>query len=317
VEAYKEEVFTDMKQRRGLFFLPWIILVLYGCQTKWHQQFPVAEIVYQTGPYSEKLLGFANSDGLNPEILQVGGFLRKPVWSSDGSLIYGLANSVPAYTFGNPAYWEQSGKFKECKKWGNFGWIEEGGNKENNKEVFISNARTILLVDLGTCKQIKVIEDYSNRSDFYVNDVPGISFLPDRQELLYSLEIWNKTLTEIRYSIFSFNLKSGKTLEIAEGINPRWSPDGSQIAFVRADGIYIMDPDTLISKVILKQSLADPSGHFGEIDPLPRWSPDGEWIIYNRCEESNCEIFNIYKINVNDGQERLVVKDGHFPFWKQ
>ncbi len=93
--------------------------------------------MYQTGLVGQNEIAFINSDGSNPVILRVGDFLRKPVWSSDGSLIYGLTGGF-AYPFGYPAYWDlKSGEFKVCRRgYFNqfFDQIEEAGNENNLKE---------------------------------------------------------------------------------------------------------------------------------------------------------------------------------------
>ena len=55
--------------------------------------------MYQTGLYTQREIGFINADGSNWAILEVGSYLRKPVWSYDGSLVYGLADGLPTTAY--------------------------------------------------------------------------------------------------------------------------------------------------------------------------------------------------------------------------
>ncbi|MEZ0368157.1 MAG: hypothetical protein ACAI44_03610 [Candidatus Sericytochromatia bacterium] len=72
--------------------------------------------------------------------------------------------------------------------------------------------------------------------------------------------------------------------DLLAGREPAWSPDGSQIAFVRDDGLYVSDWAKPEPHRILAQ--AGVSG--------PRWSPDGKQLVFEReLETFNFEIFKI------------------------
>jgi dipeptidyl aminopeptidase/acylaminoacyl peptidase len=84
---------------------------------------------------------------------------------------------------------------------------------------------------------------------------------------------------------------------------PKWSPDGQQIAFVSAIdgyGIYVMDADgTDVQHIITG----------GSAYSYPSWSPDGTKLIFQATID---EVFDIYRINIDGSnlenitnQERL------------
>ena len=213
----------------------------------------------------------------------------------------------PRYDIGYPAYWDQNGEFKKCQNWGNIAWIESAGNENNLKEVLISNVRAILLVDLAKCEDVKVLVDYEKQGNFSVNGILGISYSPDSQELLYGIELYGLAYPKAEYRIMKLNLRTGAELMLAEGIHPSWSPDGSQISYVQADGIYIMKADGTQHRLLVKHSFADSrsSMPFHTLQPMPHWSPDGAWLVYHRCEECSCFVSEnaIYKVEIATGKE--------------
>ncbi|MEZ0369786.1 MAG: hypothetical protein ACAI44_11935 [Candidatus Sericytochromatia bacterium] len=72
--------------------------------------------------------------------------------------------------------------------------------------------------------------------------------------------------------------------DLIAGREPAWSPDGTQIAFVRDDGLYVSPWAKPAPHRILAQ--AGVSG--------PRWSPNGSQLIFEReVETFNSEIFRI------------------------
>jgi Tol biopolymer transport system component len=79
-------------------------------------------------------------------------------------------------------------------------------------------------------------------------------------------------------------------LDTIDNGNPKWSPDGRQIAFVsRRDGdanIYIMNSDGTI-----QERLVEHSGYDAQFN----WSPDGSEIVFVFDRDGNSEI---YKMNI-------------------
>jgi len=287
-------------------------LCLTNCQTAWKQSIPNAEIVFQTGDYSQKNLGFVNTDGSNLTILDLPGYLSRPTWSADGKTIYALANGQPALIAGYPSYWNSNGEFRECKKWERYSQIE---SVSSDRDAIISDAKKILLVDLENCQEKAVLVDYG----YHINGIHGLSYFSNRQELIFSVEFYGQKYPTAEYHMIKLNIQTGKDIEIGNGINPSWSPDGKQIAFARVDGIYIMNADGQDAWQLVKQKFGNPdaSQSMSGVDPVPRWSPDGKRIAYHDCDAKVCPVTesNLYIVNVLNGSIEKITVTGGYPSW--
>ncbi|MDP7323587.1 MAG: FlgD immunoglobulin-like domain containing protein [Candidatus Woesearchaeota archaeon] len=97
---------------------------------------------------------------------------------------------------------------------------------------------------------------------------------------------------EKRRAIIIPDVNNGNILEMPDEVmddvwNYRWSPDGSKIATLRPDGLYLIDTEGIITELV-RGGVWD---HW--------WNPDGESIIYSGgSRERSTEIINI------DGSER-------------
>jgi uncharacterized protein YgiM (DUF1202 family) len=79
--------------------------------------------------------------------------------------------------------------------------------------------------------------------------------------------------------IYIYELGSGRLYPLTTGIDPSFSPDGSQVVFTRGGGetgIYLIDVDG-----------GDERKIFGERELLrsPKFSPDGQYIVFSRGDE--------------------------------
>jgi dipeptidyl aminopeptidase/acylaminoacyl peptidase len=94
----------------------------------------------------------------------------------------------------------------------------------------------------------------------------------------------NKVVTQIyRVSLDGSDLKQLTTGEVS-ATAPRWSPDGSKIAFTTSGQIWLMDHDGDNKKQITKISTEAAA---------PVWSPDGSWIAFTsevnpECHDDAC-----------------------------
>lgn len=82
------------------------------------------------------------------------------------------------------------------------------------------------------------------------------------------------------------------TATTEKDLDPRWSPDGTRIAFVRetaagATDIWVINPD--------RTGLRNVTAHAGNDDNV-RWSPDGNSLIFDTDRDGNREI---YRVNVD------------------
>jgi Tol biopolymer transport system component len=74
---------------------------------------------------------------------------------------------------------------------------------------------------------------------------------------------------------------------------PIWSPDGSQIAYTRHDGIYAIHPDSSSQRQLMHHSNA-----FNDIDRVI-WSPNGKQLLFSAHLEGSDR--DIYLVDVSSG----------------
>lgn len=311
-----------------LFLMLGTILILTGCQSTWRQPFPDAEIVFQgdnlveTANSREYYIGFVDSDGSDSVKIKTGmlfhgltfgDYLIKPVWGVDSAQIFALEYGTIQNVMGFAAYWKQGRVLKYCKNWYLPEQIQGLGS---GKALINLNRKKVLIVDLAKCKEDRTLVDYSNDS-LSILEIFGISYSLNQDILLFGLE--NKSLGT--YDLMSMDVTTGETNVLGQGLNPTWSPDGAQIAYVQTDGIYVMNKDGTQARKVLTQNIRfDESFWDVSWAPIPSWSPDGEWLVYHRCNEGySCLIAesSIYKVEVATGKEIKIVDGGIFPDWKK
>lgn len=312
-----------MNQTLGKFLV--IILLgigLNACRSTWQKPIPKGEIIYQGDIVNQSphyQLGFVDSNGENNQLIMTTRQFSKPVWSSDGNFIYGLTDSTgPDY--GYPAYWDlQKGKLGVCSKDLPYSiQIHGAGNPENPYEVILQDAFTIIKMDLSNCNTVQVFVD--NETKHGGNLIIGASYSPLQRGIFYGFLI-NPTTPQ--YQLMYLDLQNDIETKVGEGINPTWAPDGSKVAYIGIDGLYIgkFEENKFTTQKIIDRPFFDPSeiGGANTLTPEPAWSPDSQWLIYHRCETTKTckwEETGIYIINVNGGDEELILKGGRFPNWK-
>jgi Tol biopolymer transport system component len=88
--------------------------------------------------------------------------------------------------------------------------------------------------------------------------------------------------------------------------NPRWSADGSLIAYRRGPGIYVARSDGSNPRTVF----------FGRSDGGFAFAPDGRTIVIRRVEGSpDNESSNLYKVDVATGREDLLARGGEHPIF--
>lgn len=294
-----------------------MVAFLASCQSSWRQSIPEAEIVYQSLVYPSEL-GFINANGENNQTIEIKKSLKKPIWSSDGSIIFGLSGGA-GVDYGYPAYWEPGkGRFRVCdRNQPFFTHIQGTDNVNNSYEVIVQDGWEITVFDIAQCKRGHTYVDYSDNVGDY--SIAGFSYQPTTQELLYGLVINPSTNRE--YKIIKLDINTGVEVILAEGINPAWSPDGTQIVYLGMDGMYAINADGSEPIRLVNQQFFDPWHNVSPwtMTSLIRWSADGNWLIYHRCEtEDICkrEDANIYRIRLNNGLEEIIIEGGKFPSWR-
>ena len=140
----------------------------------------------------------------------------------------------------------------------------------------------------------------------------GISLSPDGAEVAFS---WNKTGT---FELYSAPVERDVLFQLTDAkersVNPRWSPDGKQIAFLRDHGgderfdIWIVDRAGEHERNLTNE----PAVMHREI----AWSPDGQRIAYAANPSGNR--FAICVVDLATGTKRTLTDeehDAHQPRW--
>ncbi len=131
-------------------------------------------------------------------------------------------------------------------------------------------------------------------------------------------------------SLIVRNIETGEERVIGEGHYPVWSRDGQWLAYIGADGIYIVrnspnvEPRRLVPLEVLHPELrrraytADEGSLY--YPPVVSWSPDGKWLVYHEYDvDSNARFpkqYSIFKVNVETGETTRLVDGGLFPHWR-
>jgi Tol biopolymer transport system component len=296
-------------------------LLLAGCENQpLPNPLPNAEIVYQIWNIdTESQLGFVNSNGYGSVLLPVNRYAIHPKWSIDGKMVFGMTRDYQSVLSGTPTYWDANGNYKKCeenREWFNVVQIEPF-DKEYETKVLMTDG-TIFLADLESCEKLKVLVDYPNQGGV---NVEGFSYFPEKKLLVYSLRR-SGVLVDEYDKIIKIDIVTNSETILGLGFNPSWSPDGSQIAYVQSDGIYIMNANGLNSHRIFPYSFLDRNGDIDILSPFPNWSPDGKWLVYHRCNKptiSGCGFsdYDIYKVDIASGVEQKIIEHGIFPDWRK
>lgn len=294
---------------------------LAACASPWKQHLPEGGIIYQSGfppGKSSNELGFISEDGTDPLIVAAKYSFQKPVFSPDGKLIFGLMKGI-GLGFGYPGYWDiENGKFKICMhKLPFFGNIESAGDSENPYLVIVQNVSEIDLMDLSNCKIQQKVVDVLDKGA--IVKLGGGSLNPSEDELVYT-RIIKPYQQEVEFQIIKLNLATRLETRLSSGVNPIWSRDGTQIAYIGMDGLYIMNSEGGDNRKLVNKPLFDPlaAGSPELLAPIPRWSPDGEWLLLHECLDEHCSISNssLIKVHVVDGQEEQIHIGGMYPSWR-
>lgn len=305
--------------RRFLILIPIVILASCESSGSWRQTIPQGEIIFQSSMQKPYGLDIINFDGSGKKVLKLPQNFIKPVWSSSGEFLIGLSNprgQFPHEDTGYPSYWNiNSGNFKICdNNLPQFAEIQEFNITGKQVEVLLAIDDGIVIFDMNNCKESKVVVDLSILKAQYATR--GFSFFSKTQELVYSR--FTVPYENRKFVIIKINLMTMEEDELAEGVNPMWSPDGTMLAYIGFDGLYIFEIESNSSRLLVKSSYFDPKiNDFTIYTPQPRWSPDGKSLVYHHCGEDNCSYQNtsIYKVRVEDGYAEKIYTGGKFPTW--
>jgi Tol biopolymer transport system component len=171
------------------------------------------------------------------------------------------------------------------------------------------NGRWITVSSDDSLSDKRVLELY----EISTGQVTPLADLPDNK--IASISTWSPDSTLIAYDtgveltdkVWVKNLSGGPAMPLFVGHMPAWSPDGEEIAFVRAGKIWIFDVASKTEKVLID-------------DPVeatwPTWSPDGQQLLFMSNREGNWEA---YRINHDGTGAQNISNDpawDGFPSWR-
>jgi len=230
-------------------------------------------------------------------------------WSRDGERIafVSKSNKDDAIYVMNPHTNEISHRlvFTELN-----GMLSPGFSPEGDHLVFVGirgGRSDLYLVNLGNGKLQRLT------NDIYAEKHPQWS--PDGNRIVFATDRGNDTQVENllfgEYELALYSLASGEITVLTDlagnAINPQWSPDGSEIAFISDhQGIANVYRLNLASRAITAvTTLRNGVAGITESTPAMSWSADGRVLVFSAFERSG---WHLYRMNMPDAPALAAVE---------
>ncbi len=133
------------------------------------------------------------------------------------------------------------------------------------------------------------------------------SYSPDGQFLLFQSNFAIDDL--FPFSTYIVDVASGSTTQLATSVTdshdgPRFSPDGTKVAFAAAGNLFTVDRSTgSVSQIT----------HGGFYDLAPDWSPDGSMLVF-QSDRKHPDTASLHIIELETGAIHYI-GDGRTPVW--
>ena len=167
------------------------------------------------------------------------------------------------------------------------------------------------LLVMGQEPRVELLRyDVSNRRfDSYLQGISAgpFDFSPDQNWITYvsypDMNLWRSRLDG--------SDKTQLTFPPMRAYGPRWSPDGSRIAFMDVRYYHPWRVSLVPSSGGSPQAV--PSVSPTEVQADPTWTPDGDSIVFARSKQNDSYHMEIYRLDLNSGKTSLIPdSDGLF-----
>src|SRR5205085_2211676 len=135
---------------------------------------------------------------------------------------------------------------------------------------------------------------------------------PDGKWLAYSVAVPDKAANRSRTQVYLLSVDGGAAKALTSGeassSEPRWSPDGTRIAFVSGGQIWTMDATGAAVDLTPGDADAPPFSLGGATDYA--FSPDDKWVAYasnTEKVEATSTNSDLYLVPALGGQSRLCI----------
>lgn len=232
----------------------------------------------------------SNPDGTNQSLLlrsEQGSIDTSVIWSPDGS----------TYTLIPYASWSPDST--------KVAYVAHLGG--NDGMIFVANpdgSEATELSQLGESAQ-------SAAGNPYI-----ISWSPDGQKLLYSYEEHGQAYGDLYTSNpQGTDIRQLTATEDSWEEQPRWSPDGSLIAFISIESLTynsyleVMNADGSNRRVLY--TLENGRGQAGPFLKEFTWSPDGQSLLFTVHDTTH----DVFWINLSGGDAQKIIENGLHPAW--
>lgn len=199
----------------------------------------------------------------------------------------------------------------------------------DNTALVITPHDTIEEIDYNQCKINTTLFSLSNYLNVF--DVDTRSFMriasahiSSSSHLAVSVEKYAMSETPYLGAILIIDLTDNSVVQVIErATHAIWSPDGSQLAYIGIDGLYITETSTF--SVVHFIPINDVT--IGELSsiwwrpwlPIPQWSDEGKKLLYHRHLDATYSDFNmnygIYMFDLVTHNQSRIVENGVNPTW--